>query len=30
MKIRSITSFFSPTGVLEAGIAPLAKFSREA
>ena len=30
MKIRSITSFFSPTRVLETGIAPLAEFSREA
>lgn len=30
MKIRSITSFFSPTRNLETGIAPLGKFSREA
>jgi uncharacterized protein (UPF0210 family) len=30
MKIRSITSFFSPSRSLETGIAPLGKFSREA
>lgn len=30
MKIRSITSFFSPTRALEDRIAPLGKFSREA
>jgi uncharacterized protein (UPF0210 family) len=30
MKIRSITSFFTPTRTLETGIAPLGKFSREA
>lgn len=30
MKIRSITSFFSPTRNLDTGIAPLGKFSREA
>ncbi|MCL5428519.1 MAG: DUF711 family protein [Chloroflexi bacterium] len=30
MKIRSITSFISPTRVPEAGITPLGKFSRDA
>jgi len=30
MKIRSITSFFSPARVFETGLAPLGKFSRDA